>query len=126
MIVLSGGICWAVATLMHPETIERTFVEITLEDVQRFKTKATNDYESLKDARQGLYLLNTQSSKDKFTLEVKRVAKTFDQLEMIAGASLLETLMLEFNISQTRKRYYLSRDGYIGWITGYIIRKEIP
>ena len=126
LIVLSGGICWAIATIMHPESIERTFVEMTLEDVTQFKDKAISNYQQLKDPKQGLYKIQGQKSKDKYTKDAIRVANTFGQLELIAGASLLEVLMQEFNTSTVKKGYYLSHDGYIGWITGLIIKSEVP
>ena len=121
-IIMSGGICWAIATIMHPESLNSAYVEVTADDVKRFREIAVNEYEQLANKDSQMYKLQSKEDREKAKKEIGRVLDVFDQKAMIAGAALLETMMKEFNATSIPKNYYLARYGYIGWVTGYIIR----
>lgn len=121
-VIMSGGICWAVATIMHPESINSAYVEVTTDDVKRFRDLAVKDYAQLTNKESQMYKIQSKEDREKAKKEIGRVLDVFDQKAMIAGAELLETTMKEFNATSIQKNYYLARYGYIGWVTGYIIR----
>ncbi len=121
-IIMSGGICWAIATIMHPESLNSAYVEVTADDVKRFREIAVNEYAQLANKDSQMYKLQSKEDREKAKKEIGRVLDVFDQKAMIAGAALLETMMKEFNATSIPKNYYLARYGYIGWVTGYIIR----
>lgn len=121
-IIMSGGICWAVATITHPESINSAYVEVSLEDVKKFKEMAIGQYEQLINKESQMYRIQNTVDREKAKKEIGRVLDAFDQKAMIAGASLLDTMMIEFNATSVQKKYYLARYGYIGWVTGYIIK----
>lgn len=121
-IIMSGGICWAVATIMHPESMNSAYVEVTVDDVKKFREMAIKDYAQLTNKESQMYKIQSKEDRDKAKKEIGRVLDVFDQKAMIAGGELLEAMMKEFNATSIPKSYYLARYGYIGWVTGYIIR----
>ncbi|TAE22036.1 MAG: hypothetical protein EAZ91_24305 [Cytophagales bacterium] len=121
-VIMSGGICWAVATIMHPESMNSAYVEVTNEDVKKFREMAVKEYAQLTNRDSQLYKVQAKEDREKAKKEIGRVLDVFDQKAMIAGSDLLETVMKEFNATSVPKSYYLARYGYIGWVTGYIIR----
>ena len=121
-IIMSGGICWAIATIMHPESLNSAYVEVTSDDVKRFREIAVSDYQLITNKDNQMYKVQNKDDREKAKKEIGRVLDVFDQKAMIAGSALLETMMKEFNATSVPKNYYLARYGYIGWVTGYIIR----
>ncbi|MBP6236759.1 MAG: hypothetical protein KA536_11475 [Saprospiraceae bacterium] len=121
-IVLSGGINWAIATVIMPGNLEYAFASINLKDVRIFKAKAIYDYNEMRKIENYLWQVKP-SEKEAVRNELGKVFDTFSQRDMIAGVTLLEAMMSKFIQSSTvPKKFYMARYGYIGWITGQIIR----
>lgn len=121
-VVLSGGINWAIASISKPGSLEYAFAPVTIEDVVKFKSNAINNYNEMRKIENYLWQIKPDEE-EAVKNEIGRVFDTFTQRELIAGATLLEAMMNKFILSSAvPKKFYLARYGYIGWITGQIIR----
>ena len=54
---------------------------------------------------------------------IVQAQKDFPQEQLIAGLTILEALLTEYSKAPPSKKFYYARQGYIGWITGYIMRE---
>lgn len=121
-IVLSGGICWAISTIMKPEFFSKAFVPITREEVELFKAKVLSNYDRLiREPEVLLIKITRQSDRDKVMKEIKRVFRAFDQKALLAGTELLIATMNELSTGVT-KTFRFARFAQVGWVSGYIIQ----
>jgi hypothetical protein len=118
-VYLTGGIVWAMATLLHPED-RRTFVPITAEEIDMFYRMVTSDPQSLQK------LLNPNLTKKisnrqtrlEAEKEIESVRNAFSPRNLIAGAEILKAVRTDFNLSGKRVRF--ARYGYLSWILSYV------
>lgn len=119
-VAFSGGIAWAVATLMYPELIDNSVVPVSYEDVLAFSEKLLNNHATLSD----FYIVKTlnDNSLDKVAIgkAVKTVNKVFDQRSLMSGTGLLLKIMRQFESVYERKNFYLVKNGHVGWISAYV------
>ncbi|MEO5563857.1 MAG: hypothetical protein ABIR18_10490 [Chitinophagaceae bacterium] len=116
-IAFSGGIAWSVATLIHPELIDKSVVTVTYDDVLKFSEELYKNYASLSvDALSKRVKENNQL----VTKEVKRVHTVFDQKALMSGTGLLLKIMRQFVSVFESKQFYLVKNGQVGWITAYV------
>ena len=122
-VYLLGGITFVMNTLLHPERaamIGRP-VEITVEDAKKFKDMAMNNYEELiaPDYSKIIDPITKQIAED----DVKLITtKLYNNQDIIAGATVLETLMKEYARDGVQKRFYFIKGGDVGWISGYVFK----
>jgi hypothetical protein len=118
-IAVSGGIAWAMATLMHPELMNNSIVAVSLDEVKKFTEKIyTNP-----DAFTAAFLsanINRPAEKKSVTDEVARVHKVFDQKALLAGSGLMLKVMRQFQSSFESKQFYLVKNGQVGWVSAYV------
>ncbi|MBS1791718.1 MAG: hypothetical protein JST85_28680 [Acidobacteria bacterium] len=113
-VYLSGGIIWAMATLMHPEN-RRAFVTLTTDEIAMFHYRARNDMDRL---------LNPDLSRvdDQKRAEVKKeieaVKATFTPKNILAGAEILNAVSTEFKLET--KDVWFARYGNLSWILSYV------
>ena len=119
-IAFSGGIAWATATLIRPESIGNSIVAVTYEDVARFSEMLYKDYASLSDAMLVKTIYNESIDKSAVASEIKRVHKVFDQRSLMAGTGLLLKIMRQFKSIYETKQFYLVKNGQVGWISAYV------
>ncbi|HEX2684395.1 MAG TPA: hypothetical protein VHL77_10700, partial [Ferruginibacter sp.] len=119
-IVFSGGIAWALATLMYPELIDNAVVPVSYDEVLKFNERILNSHPTLSD----YYIVKTLTDKtldtDAIGKAVKNVNKVFDQKALLAGTGLLLKIMRQFESAHERKNFYFVRNGAVGWITAYV------
>jgi len=119
-IAVSGGISWAVATLLYPELIENPVVPVTFSEVQEFTEGIVKNFKNYSDSS----LLKTISDPalDKTTIakEIKRVHQVFDQRALMSGAGLLLKIMRQFEGIAEKKQFFLVKNGAVGWISAYV------
>jgi hypothetical protein len=116
-IYLSGGIVWALVTLLYPQD-RRSFVPITVGDVNIFYRRAINDpgdllspdLSSISDAE---ILKQTQE-------DIKNIRKTFKPTSLIAGAEILRALASELNLQGEDKKIFFARHGNLSLILSYL------
>ncbi|HWR33077.1 MAG TPA: hypothetical protein VN451_06110, partial [Chitinophagaceae bacterium] len=94
-IAVSGGIAWAVATLLHPELIDNSVVPVTYPEMEMFIQKLFTRYSTLSPSVLA-QSVNTSAEKEMVIKEATRVQKVFDQKSMMAGAGLLLKIMRQF------------------------------
>lgn len=119
-IAFSGGIAWALATLMLPEMIDNPVVLVTYDEVFKFNERLMNNYASVSD--EAIVKTITDPSLDKGTIgaEAKKVNKVFDQRAMLAGTGLLLRIMRQFEGVYEKKQFFLVKNGQVGWISAYV------
>lgn len=121
VLYLSGGIVWAIASLMHPQQINDNFVELSQKDIADFRDQVYNNYNGLIKPD----LSKTMKAEDANTSikNISRVVKTYDQKALLAGAIWLDELIQQVNTMNPSKKLVFPRYAYVGWISGYIMDK---
>ena len=121
IIYVSGGVVWAIASLMHPELIKQNYVELNQEDIANFRKLVYSDYDNLihPDLKNRLNEEDTRASLD----NIKRVVKTYDQKALLAGTIWLYEVIKHINTLNASKKLIFPRYAYVGWISGYIMDK---
>jgi hypothetical protein len=119
-IYLGGGIVWCIATYLYPEKCNDNYVEITPEDIRRFRSLVLTNYTKaiqpdISDITNEKLMLDARKT-------ISRAQNTYDQESLVAGAAWIDGLMKELNSTQPVKRFYFSKYAYVGWISGYISR----
>ncbi len=119
-IAFSGGIAWALATLISPELYDNTVVPVSYEDVLQFTDKLGKNPGLYSDYYIVKTLPETTPDLDKIGQNVKQVNKVFDQRALLSGAGLLLKIMRQFDGVVERKKFYLVKNGSVGWISAYV------
>lgn len=119
---LSGGIAWAVATLLYPENNDQQ-VEVTYKDVSRFRDGLIKYYKEIPDTSK-LIIKGMKAEKlSSIRKELQKVVNVFDVKALLAGSTLMLRIMRQFEGVKTNKKFRLIKNGQVGWITGYISNK---
>ena len=119
-IAVSGGIAWAVSTLMHPEMLDNSIVPVAYADVAKFFDKLQSNYASLSDAVLVKNIKDDLTDKTAAAKEIKRVHQVFDQRSLLAGTGLLLRMMRQFESAYESKQFFLVKSGQVGWISAYV------
>ena len=117
---LGGGIVWCIATYLHPEKVDDNYVELTPEDIRRFRVMAVSNYSAT--IQPDISSITNETLMMDARKTISRAQNTYDQESLIAGAVWIDGLMKELNATQPVKRFYFSKYAYVGWISGYIAR----
>ncbi len=119
-VAFSGGIAWAVATLIAPELNDNDVVAVTYDDVLAFSEKLFktpglySDYYIVKS------LPKNTPDLEKIEKEVMQVNKVFNQRSLLSGTGLLLKIMRQFDGVIERKKFYLVKNGTVGWISAFV------
>ncbi len=118
---LVGGVVWATTSYMYPEASQDLFVRVSPRHIQQFRKLVSNSYkEATNPNLEGI----ADTTLRKMAMEnILQAQKDFPQEQLIAGLTILEGLLTEYGSTPPTKKFYYARQGYIGWITGYIIRE---
>jgi len=119
-IAFSGGIVWAVATLLQPDQIDKSVVNVTYEDVQKLIEQLYSDFNSLSDAELIKKIKDPTADKAAVAKEIKRVHSVFDQRSLMAGAGLLLKIMRQFKSVYESKGFFFVKNGQVGWVSAYV------
>lgn len=119
-VAFSGGIAWAVATLIYPELNTNAVVPVTYEEVERFSKRLSENFSSLSDTYLITKMGNGNWDKEVITKEIKRVHGVFDQRSLMAGTALLLRIMRQFKSVNEAKQFYLIKNGQVGWVSAYV------
>ncbi len=121
VVYLSGGIVWALTSYLYPQDAQKSFVEISAKDITDFRNMVYNKYDQLSKPA-SLYTISNPETAELAKKNINRVFKTYDQRALTTGAIILDELVKKVNTNSTKKFIY-PRYGYVGWISGYIIKK---
>ena len=119
-IAFSGGIAWAVATLLYPELADNSVVPVTYAEVVKFSERLYKNYQSVSDAAIVKSITNKTVDKVAVAKEVKRVNQVFDQRVLMAGTGLLLKIMRQFEGIYEKKQFFFVKNGQVGWISAYV------
>jgi hypothetical protein len=119
-VAFSGGIAWALATLMYPELIDNPVVPVSFDEVVTFSDKILNSYATLSDYYIVKTLTDSTLNSEAIGKAVKTVNKVFDQRALLSGTGLLLKIMRQFQSINERKNFYFVKNGAVGWITAYV------
>ncbi len=122
-IALSGGIAWAVATLLYPEKTDQPQIEVTYKDVNRFREGLLKYYASIPDTNKLTIKGMKPQELSKVRRELHRVLSVFDIKSLLAGSTYMLRIMRQFEAVTSQKKFKLIKNGQTGWITGYILGK---
>ena len=118
-IAVSGGIAWAVATVLRPDMYEQPVVPVTYKDLEQFFEKISNNW--------GAFTPNlltrdmpASEQKDAVIAEIRRAQQVFDQRSFIAGTGLLLRILRQFESVYESKQYFLVKNGHVGWVWAYV------
>jgi hypothetical protein len=120
---ISGGIAWAVATLLYPEKTDVQQVEVTYKDVNRFREGLIKYYADIPDTNKLVIKGMKPAELSKIRRELQKVINVFDTKSLLAGSTLLLRIMRQFEAAGNSKKFKLIKNGQVGWITGYITDK---
>jgi hypothetical protein len=124
-IAFSGGIAWAVATLTAPELNENAVIGITYDQVLEFNEKLAKNPSLYSEYYLVKTLPENSADPEKVEKDVKQVNKVFDQRALLAGSGLLLKIMRQFDGVVERKKFYLVKNGAVGWISAYVNQQKI-
>ncbi|MEP7339049.1 MAG: hypothetical protein ABI977_15040 [Acidobacteriota bacterium] len=118
-VYLTGGIVWAMMTLLHPED-RRTFVPVTGEDIDSFYRMVTGDPQGLQKLLNPNLSRRIQNRQVRLEAEkeIESVRNAFSPNNLIAGAEILKAANTDFALSGKRIRF--ARYGYLSWILSYV------
>ena len=122
-IYLLGGIAFVMNNLMHPEraAIIGRPMEVSLEDVKKFRQMAVSNYEELITPDFGK--IADPIVKQIAEEDVKLITtKLYNNQDIIAGATILETIMKEYPRDGVQKHFCFIKGGDIAWISGYVFK----
>ena len=116
----SGGIAWAVATLLYPELADNSVVPLKFDDLVALNEKLATNYQSITPTSVSKTVTDNTINKKSIEEEVARVQKVFDQKALMAGTSLLLNIVRQFEGTQEKKNFFLVKNGQVGWISAYV------
>ena len=119
-IAVSGGIAWAVATMLYPELIDNPVVPVTFSEVQTFTEEIMKNHKSYSDSAVLKTLTDPTLNKAAIAAELKRANQVFDQRALMSGAGLLLKIMRQFEGIYEKKQFFLVKNGPVGWISAYV------
>lgn len=117
-----GGIFWAICNYLYPEKIKDDFTEITLQDVNKFLKAANTGYNTLIEPDLSMIVDGNELAEAE--KQIARTHTTFNKDNIIAGALLARGILSEMQrLGVSGKHFIFSRYAYVGWISGYIVKK---
>jgi exopolyphosphatase/pppGpp-phosphohydrolase len=119
-VYLSGGIVWALVTVLHPATITESYVELTAEDFDKFADLLARNAEKVPDP--DLSGLPAGKVREALVTDLRRVRDTFTRENLIAGTEILRSLASTLDLK--KKKLLFARHGYLAWITSYVVPEE--
>ena len=119
-IAVSGGIAWAVATMLYPELIDNPVVPVTFAEMQAFTEGIMKNHKSYSDSAILKTLTDPSLDKAAIGAEIKRANQVFDQRALMSGLGLLLKIMRQFEGIYEKKQFFLVKNGPVGWISAYV------
>ncbi len=119
-IAVSGGIAWAVATLIQPELAENQVIPVSYKDVEEFTELIAKNQVRYSESEILRRITDNSLDKNAIRSQVKQVHKVFDQRALMAGSGLLLKIMRQFEGVKEKKQFYLVKNGAVGWISAFV------
>src|SRR6266542_3180896 len=117
-VFLSGGIVWALVTIVKPETIKNPLVHLTVDDIEKFHQRLAKNSNVFPEP--DLAAITDTKTREEAAKDVQRVRDTFTTENLLAGTEILRGIAQAFRLEQQQKTIYFARNGYIAWIYAYV------
>jgi hypothetical protein len=114
-VYLTGGIVWALVTLLFPGE-RQTFVPITTKDISAFATQMVRNQQSMLNPN--LSDISDRKVRQEVEKELAEVRSRFSSQQLIAGAELLKIIANELNWQE--KKIWFARFGHLGCLLSYV------
>jgi hypothetical protein len=116
-VYLSGGIIWAMVTLLYPQD-RQSLVPITAEDINVFYARAVSDPQSL--LRPKLSQIRVRQARMEAEKEVEAVRSTFTPENLVAGAEILRTVASVFALNGKDREILFYRFSNLSLLLSYL------
>ncbi|HJT77804.1 MAG TPA: hypothetical protein VJ739_11445, partial [Gemmataceae bacterium] len=118
-VFLSGGACWALATLIRPGD-RGDYVALTAADIDAYR-------KLLLDARGAfpapdLASVGDPAAREAARMEIEQVRGVYKPEQLLAGAEILQALAGELGFAGGKKVYF-ARNAQVAWILAYVAEK---
>ena len=113
---LGGDIVWALVTYLHPERAGVTAVAVTMDDVEKFKRLALNDYKEL--TQPNLKAIADPMVRSQVEKDITSLRGQLTEKQLVAGTLWLDSVMKAYSTPSSPKRFVFVRNADIGWVTG--------
>ncbi len=123
-VFLSGGIVWALVTIVKPETIKNPLVHLTVDDIEKFHQRLAKNSNVFPEP--DLAAITDTKTREEAAKDVQRVRDTFTTENLLAGTEILRGIAQAFRLEQQQKTIYFARNGYIAWIYAYVKESALP
>lgn len=114
-VYLTGGITWAMMTLLHPED-QRNYLIVTMADINTFYYRAVADPDSLLNP--DLSKIADENIRNEIRKSREAVKAAYNAKTLVAGAELLRALAEELNFKD--KTVIYPRFSYLSRILSYV------
>jgi hypothetical protein len=123
---LSGGIIWAMETLLHPFQ-EDVLQKVTIDDINTFCEKAAANANALLHPDLDALIKSNPSVQpaaiEKARTEIPRVSTVFTEDQIVAGSLIVKTFASEMRWSQ-KDEIFFARSALNAWPRGYLVDKN--
>jgi hypothetical protein len=116
-VYLSGGIVWAMVTLLYPQD-RQPLVPITSEDINVFYARAFNDPQSL--LHPSLSQIRVKQTRMEAEKELEAVRNAFTPENLVAGAEILRTVERVFALNGKDREILFPRFSNLSLLVSYI------
>jgi len=121
-VYLSGGMAWAMVTLLKPETVEESFVPLTADDIENFHKLVTQNPAAF--PKVALDKIKDDKVRAQADKEAARVRDVFTPENLVAGSEILRALANSLQLKG--KQVFFPRFGYVAWIQAYVEEQTVP
>ena len=121
ILYLSGGVVWAIASLLHPESVNNNYSDLSAGDISTFRKSLVSDFDKL--IHPDVSKIYNGENLRSIQKNIARVIGTYDRKALLAGTIWLDELLKEINTENPAKKFIYPKYAYVGWISGYIIKK---
>jgi exopolyphosphatase/pppGpp-phosphohydrolase len=117
---LSGGMVWAMVTLVRPEATDDAYVTLTLDDVKAFRKKVNSAKKG--EIEIDVSKISEEGAKLRAKAEATTVNKVYSRENLQAGVELLDALSEAFSLRE--KEIIFPRNAAYGWLGAYVAGAE--
>ncbi len=121
-VYLSGGIVWAMTTLLHPDEVTAPYASLDSKDIETFYALVRRNFATpTKMFEADLNAITDPATRKAAETEIKRVSNAFNIQEMTAGSEILKAVSESFKFEG--KKIVVIRSSHVAWIYDYVTVK---
>lgn len=121
-VYLSGGIVWAMTTLLHPGEVTQPYSTLSPGDINAFHELVRKNFNNPTRLFEiDLSGIQAEADRKAAEVEIKRVANAFNIQEMTAGSEILKAVADSFKFEG--KKIVVIRSSHVAWIYDYVTVK---